>query len=119
MKKITKLEVISNVKKAITKQEFIFRGPRLLEMWHRGSIYLPGIDITKEESLNRLSYPLRGGEKLRSQLCLSDVYINNVVKEVSSKYNVMIDTPSQADATVNDLCNAFLTALSDRLCDDE
>ena len=55
MEKLNKQQVIDVVKTAVTRQEISFRGPRLLEMWRNGKIYLPAADIETEQSVKRLS----------------------------------------------------------------
>lgn len=117
MEKINKQKVIDTVKIAVTRQEISFRGPRLLEMWRNGRIYLPSAEIEKDSSLRRLAYELRGDELLKKRLCLYDKRIAAVVDSVSKELSCRIDFSADDKTTVDDLCNAFLAALGDRLQD--
>lgn len=117
MEKLKKQQVIDAVKIAVTKQEIAFRGPRLLEMWRNGRIYLPSAEIETEQSLKRLSCGLRGNEKLKKRLYLDDNRISAVIKSVSEKLSCQISFSPDYDTTVDDLCNAFLVSLQDRLED--
>lgn len=117
MEKLNKQQVIDVVKTAVTRQEISFRGPRLLEMWRNGKIYLPAADIETEQSVKRLSRGLRGNEQLKRKLYLNDNRIAAVISTVSEQLSCQVDFSADDNTTVDDLCNAFLTALQDRLED--
>lgn len=117
MENLNKQQVIDAVKIAITKQEISFRGPRLLEMWREGKIYLPAVELESEQSVKRLTWGLRGNERLKKRLYLNDNRIAAVISTVSEQLSCQIDFSADDNTTVDDLCNAFLTALKDRLED--
>ena len=114
---VSKQRVIDTVKMSITIEELNFRGPRLLNMWLKGRIYLPEITPASEDKLKRLAFELKGTETFNRDLYIYDAYMKNIVKRASEKLDCQVDFKLTAESTVKDLCDCFLKAMEHKLTD--